>query len=236
MDVGERMKQLRKELKLSADEVAERVGVNRSTIFRYEKGDIENLPIDKLTPLSHALQTTPAYLMGWEDKPTYANKAHKIMLEMTETGQYNVYMYSLYEREKDKKRKDFEITSKNDSLNNEDNVRYLDNCLGAVSAGTGEMLQEEGKISVRVEETPPPHDYTLIVNGSSMEPMFQDGEVIFVEKSVSARIGQIVIAIINGESYVKKLGKDRLISLNPEYEDIPFVEGDRAEIKGIVVL
>ena len=40
---------------------------NRATIYRYENGDIENMPIDVLEPLAKALNTTPAYLMGWTD-------------------------------------------------------------------------------------------------------------------------------------------------------------------------
>lgn len=67
MTTGQRMRTRRKELNLSADDVAKALGVSRSTIFRYEKGDIEKLPIDILQPLSTILQTTPAYLMGWND-------------------------------------------------------------------------------------------------------------------------------------------------------------------------
>jgi transcriptional regulator with XRE-family HTH domain len=66
MTIGQRIKQRRKELKMSADELAEKLGKNRSTVFRYEKGDIENLPLDILEPIAEALQTTPQYLMGWE--------------------------------------------------------------------------------------------------------------------------------------------------------------------------
>ena len=62
------MKQRRKELKMSADELARRLGKDRSTIYRYEKGDIENLPLDILEPIAKALSTTPAYLMGWQDE------------------------------------------------------------------------------------------------------------------------------------------------------------------------
>ena len=68
MKTGERMRLRRKELGYSAEHVAEKLGVSRSTVFRYENGDIEKLPIDVLEPLSKALHTTPAYLMGWEDK------------------------------------------------------------------------------------------------------------------------------------------------------------------------
>ena len=39
MTVGKKMKFRRKELKISADEVAKALGVSRSTIFRYEKGE-----------------------------------------------------------------------------------------------------------------------------------------------------------------------------------------------------
>ena len=68
MNIGQRIKQRRKDLKMSADELAEKLGKNRSTVFRYEKGDIENLPLDILVPISEILQTTPQHLMGWDEK------------------------------------------------------------------------------------------------------------------------------------------------------------------------
>ena len=69
MTTGERMKQRRKEIGLSAEKVAERLGVSPATIYRYEKGDIEKDPVDIIAELAKKLQTTPAYLMGWEEKP-----------------------------------------------------------------------------------------------------------------------------------------------------------------------
>ena len=69
MTTGERMKQRRKEIGLSAEKVAERLGVSPATIYRYEKGDIEKVPVDIFAELAKILQTTPAYLMGWEEKP-----------------------------------------------------------------------------------------------------------------------------------------------------------------------
>lgn len=68
MSIGKRIKERRKELKIGAEELARRLGKDRSTIYRYEKGDIENLPIDILEPIARALNTTPAYLMGWEGR------------------------------------------------------------------------------------------------------------------------------------------------------------------------
>lgn len=51
MDVGKRIRERRKELNLSVDELAKKLNKNRTTVYRYEKGDIENLPMDILGPL-----------------------------------------------------------------------------------------------------------------------------------------------------------------------------------------
>lgn len=68
MTVGQRIRKRRLALNMSVDELAKRLDKNRATIYRYEKGEIENLPIDVLEPLAHALATTPQYLMGWENE------------------------------------------------------------------------------------------------------------------------------------------------------------------------
>ncbi len=68
MTTGERIKARRIELGLNADQLAEIVGVNRATIYRYENGGIENMSTDVLRPLADALHTTPTALMGWEEQ------------------------------------------------------------------------------------------------------------------------------------------------------------------------
>lgn len=69
MTVGSRIRDFRKRLGLSVDDVAEKLKKNRATIYRYESDDIENLPAPILEPLAKVLQTTPAELMGWEQSP-----------------------------------------------------------------------------------------------------------------------------------------------------------------------
>ena len=68
MKIGQRIKERRKELKISADELGKRIGKDRSTVYRYENGDIENMPFDVLEPIAKALDTTQQYLMGWTSK------------------------------------------------------------------------------------------------------------------------------------------------------------------------
>lgn len=68
MKIGDRIKERRIELGYSVDELAEKLGKNRATVYRYESNEIENLPITTLEPLAKALNTTPAHLMGWGDE------------------------------------------------------------------------------------------------------------------------------------------------------------------------
>ena len=75
MTVGSRIREFRKRLGLSVDDVAEKLGKNRATIYRYESDDIENLPAPILSPLAKVLQTTPAELMGWEQSPSSTSAA-----------------------------------------------------------------------------------------------------------------------------------------------------------------
>ena len=78
MTIYERIKNRRKELDLSADDVAKALNVSRATIYRYESSDIEKLPTSILEPLSKILKTTPSYLMGWDEdfkeQDTYNDK------------------------------------------------------------------------------------------------------------------------------------------------------------------
>lgn len=83
MNIGKRIRDRRKELGLSADDLAEAIGKDRTTIYRYERGAIEKLPTNILVPIAEALHTTPAYLMGWDDDPMdyeewLNNECHKI--------------------------------------------------------------------------------------------------------------------------------------------------------------
>lgn len=67
MTVGDRIRLRRKEIGLTVDQVADALGKNRATVYRYESDEIENMPIGVLEPLAKVLQTTPAHLMGWDE-------------------------------------------------------------------------------------------------------------------------------------------------------------------------
>ncbi len=61
------LKNLRKQKKLTLDDLAEALGTSRQTIHRYENGIITNIPPEKVERLAEVLGTTPSALMGWSE-------------------------------------------------------------------------------------------------------------------------------------------------------------------------
>lgn len=94
-NIGQRIKTRRKELRISADDLAKKLGKDRSTIYRYEKGDIENLPLDILEPIASALETTPAYLMGWQEIEKKADTITDVVLKMKSDSEFLSLVESL---------------------------------------------------------------------------------------------------------------------------------------------
>ena len=98
-----------------------------------------------------------------------------------------------------------------------------------VSAGTGNFLDDSGYEVIEAPGyVPAAADFALRVSGDSMEPLFQDGQVIWVKEQKALSSGDIGIFIYSDNVYLKKLitddGKAYLRSLNAEYEDIKINE------------
>ena len=68
MSIGTRIKDRRKQLGLTQDELADKVKTTKQAIYKYEKGIVTNLPSDKIEKLAAALDCSPGYLMGWDFK------------------------------------------------------------------------------------------------------------------------------------------------------------------------
>ena len=73
MSIGNRIHTKRKEKKLTLEQLANSIGTSKQTIQRYESGAISNIPSDKIEKIAKLLDTSPSYLMGWEDTNSYKN-------------------------------------------------------------------------------------------------------------------------------------------------------------------
>lgn len=71
------LKMRRKELSLTLKEIADRMGVTEATVQRWESGNIKNLRHERITKLAEILDTTPAYLMGWDELPDKAEQSEE---------------------------------------------------------------------------------------------------------------------------------------------------------------
>ncbi len=74
-DFSEKLRNLRAKHNLTLEQVAQHVGVGKSTVRKWETGMIENLRRDKIAKLAEVLHTTPAYLMGWSTPSSLADQA-----------------------------------------------------------------------------------------------------------------------------------------------------------------
>ena len=68
MSVGLRIKSAREQKNLTLEEVAKRCETTKQTIYKYENEIVTNIPYDKIVLLSKALDVTPSYLFGWDEK------------------------------------------------------------------------------------------------------------------------------------------------------------------------
>ena len=68
LSIGKNIKKRRLEVGMTLEEVAKKVGVSRQTLSRYETGVIDNIPPHRIEQMAKVLRTTPAALIGWDDK------------------------------------------------------------------------------------------------------------------------------------------------------------------------
>lgn len=72
MSIGSKIRDLRVAENLTMQEVAERIGTTKQTIYKYENGIITNIPSDKIAALARIFRVSPAVIMGWEISPSGA--------------------------------------------------------------------------------------------------------------------------------------------------------------------
>lgn len=107
-----------------------------------------------------------------------------------------------------------------------------------VSAGTGEPLIDDTYhdfLKVKRNDLTEEANFAVQISGNSMLPRFKDKEWVLVRSQPDVEIGEIGIFIIDGNGYIKERAADRLVSINPEYDDIFFKENQDIKCKGLVI-
>ena len=109
----------------------------------------------------------------------------------------------------------------------------------AVSAGNGSFLDGEDYEMYSSADIPEKADFGVHISGDSMEPVYHDRELIWIEQTEQLEDGEIGIFYLDGNAYVKQFQNNRkgayLVSLNKAYEPMPITESSSFKIFGRVL-
>lgn len=183
----------------------------------------------------YLLNTISQFIKSYQDAAIYLKKhfkLHDVIHKYEETHKFADETSAFFESLV------WELQGRLESLAGEQgNIIFLPHALQSVSAGTGTYLEDDDmeKIKVQLNKQTALADYCVTVNGNSMEPVFHDQDILLIHEQPDVEIDEYGIFEINDEGYVKKRGKRELISLNPEYDNIPFHPDDHIKCFGKVV-
>lgn len=233
----EKLKEGRTNAKLKQSEVAEKIGIKGNTLSNYENG-VSEPDIDTFCALCDIYNIDPANILNeayglsvqgdeFKIKPSEIEHVEKYRA-LDQHGKETVSY--ILERETERV-KQIEQTASTPAATRMINYYYK-----LASAGTGQIVFDMPPTK-RIEIPAIPEyrkaDYAIGVNGSSMEPVYHDGDTLLVEMTDHVEIGEIGIFLVNGESFVKERGETELISLNPESKNVPL--NDSARCLGKVI-
>lgn len=230
MDRSERgaiLKKLRESKNERQSEIAKIVGVTQQAYQRYENGTSEP-NADGLIVIANHFNVTVDYLLGRESEK---NPIAMLNLAIGEKEALDLYcklpenirqiimdtMIQLGE------------AAKRGMANEPKIIVFKRFSVHKVSAGCGYDLEDaDNWEDLEVVDTPEAQkaDFAVEIDGRSMEPTYQNGDIVYVVSDTDVPVGKIGLFIQNNKGYIKEKGNDRLISHNDEYPDIYPEDGE----------
>lgn len=217
--IGKKIQRRRKELGLTQEELATRMGYkSKSTINKIELGK-NDIPQSKIIRFAEALNTTPSYLMGWEDDPN--NEARSRFVHSLES--YSLASSILAEIRP--------ITKKKLPM------------LGNVACGEPIFANEVHETFIDANADLDA-DFCLTAKGDSMiNARIFDGDLLFVKSQNTVENGEIAVVLIENEATVKRVYYDKennvitLVPENPTHKPLRYsgTELDQIRILGKVI-
>jgi len=224
--IGTQIKTFRKSAGFTQDELAKRLNTTKQTISRYEKGDrkanqdmlfelcdIFGVSIDDFFPSQNE-----------STQPPTTSQIQSIYDQLHKPRQDKVLTYAedLLNEQKNEEETKINEVSEVISLYQ---VEVVSETAAASGFNYGFGYDDTDRETIEVDEQPPRHDIATKVSGDSMQPDYQDGDILYlVDKGLTTYNGDLAIIAYGDRSYFKKIytenGRLRLVSLNDKYEDI----------------
>lgn len=231
--IGNQIKVFRKSTGLTQDELAQKLNTTKQTISRYEKGDrkanqdmlfslcdIFGVSIDDFFPSTNENSTTPT-----ASSDLLIQQINDKLVQLTPENKKIVLRTSedlLKEQKNEEETKINEVSEKVVDLYQ---VEVVSETAAACGFNYGFGYDDTDRETIEVDERPPRHDIATKVSGDSMQPDYQDGDILYlVDKGLTTYNGDLAVIAYGDRSYFKKIytenGRLRLVSLNDKYEDI----------------
>lgn len=240
--MNERIKLLRKALKLTQQEMADRLKINRGTYANYEIG--RNIPIDAVISLICQEFSVSETWLRTGKGDMFVQTVDGLMDQLTakyhlnEFGQAFIKGYLLLgEKEREVIRGYVDsLYAQMEKEKPKVPTRYI-SYLGKIAAA-GTFVDSFSMIINRPLEIEDNYQtaraaFAIGVSGDSMEPDYSDGDVLLVSEATAIDEGDVGIFQYQGSLYVKRCAAGELESINPKYPPIPN-DGD-IRVLGVVI-
>lgn len=230
--IGDKLKEIRERSKMNKKEFATFLKIKYTTYNNYETGAREPSS-DFLILISERFDVSIDYMLGLKDNREIL---HSYQLKSDEYSHIKKYRkLDVY----GKKQVDSVISNEFERVREQSSLvlpsrRYeteyavdtpitfpKPDYLTGLSAGTGLYVFDDIPTDViYVDKKYKDADFVIGVSGNSMEPTYYDGDKVAVKKTPDVEIGTVGVFMVEGNGYIKELGKDTLLSHNKEYDDI----------------
>lgn len=245
--MGERIKQLRKALGLTQKEFGERLGVKPNTIGTYEIG--RNDPIDAVISLicrefdvnEDWLRTGEGGMFAPQSREDEVAAAVRKLASGRSEDFKRRFVLALaglkeehWELLEQKMREIVGDRPVPEPEELEETIFTVSWFFQPMSAGTGEEAGREEPEPLEIKKEPPKGtSFVARVHGHSMEPTYQDGDLVFVKAQPEVEIGEIGAFYMDGQMWIKERGNGVLVSHNPDYT--PRQMTDDVRCQGLVL-
>lgn len=205
-----KLREMRSEAALTYKEISERAGIPYSTVEKLFKGRTNEPKLIMIHDIVRSMGRSLDELFDPDESAGAAEDREIIEMLAAIDTRGRELIYELIRHEFDRVSAERRVLPKRRS-----SFIFYD---FPVSAGTGEYMDVSNGAIVYVDEAPPHGaDYLLRVSGSSMEPSFHNGDIVYVQKAEYIEFGEIGIFSYAGNVYIKQYSSQGLRSLNPRY-------------------
>ncbi|COA30366.1 LexA family transcriptional regulator [Streptococcus pneumoniae] len=228
--LGNSIKEIRKSKKMTQNELSQLTGFKQNTISNHENGK-RQLDETDIRIYAAALEVEPQQLFSLSKVTTptaspdlLIQQINDKLVQLTPDNKKIVLRTSeeLLKEQKNEEETKINEVSEVISLYQ---VEVVSETAAASGFNYGFGYDDTDREIIEVDEQPPHHDIATKVSGDSMQPDYQDGDILYlVDKGLTTYNGDLAVIAYGDRSYFKKIytenGRLRLVSLNDKYEDI----------------